>query len=254
MVQKLYFCAIMVKKQLNRHNQDYSDFSDANIINVIEIIVKKFIKTGQIQFCDYDDVKQSLAEKFFRKKESIINGFNHEAGVRTYISAVVYKMTLEIIREQNKTKNYDEYGESYQSKNLNPEEKLILDDEKEYLKRVFESFDNDKSKMLIFLKIYFRIPITRKDFFQYCGFEDNRILSEINCIDVNCTDKDIYQTLCRLNVLAGNKEVMPDAMRMYINQITDKVIKRLNGKHGRAGYSRESLGILMELVFEENKN
>lgn len=239
----------------NTHNS--TDFSLEQAMKIIDIIVKKFIKSGQINYDDYDEIKQILIEKYLNKQTTIAASFSNKSKVQTYISAVIYKMLLEVLRESKNYKNKVKKTESilandYRQTVISPEDQLVIEDEKRYLIRVFESFGPEQDKLILFLKIYFQIDFTDTDLIKYCKIEKDKIAVELEGYENKLADKDIYKILCRLHFLGENKTVMPDAIRMYINKNIERLIARMNGKNERAYYTRESLGILIEMAYQEN--
>ncbi len=239
----------------NTHNS--TDFSLEQAMKIIDIIVKKFIKSGQINYDDYDEIKQILIEKYLNKQTTIAASFSNKSKVQTYISAVIYKMLLEVLRESKNYKNKVKKTESilandYRQTVISPEDQLVIEDEKRYLTRVFESFGPEQDKLILFLKIYFQIDFTDTDLIKYCKIGKDKVSAEFEGYENKLADKDIYKILCRLHFLGENKTVMPDAIRMYINKSIERLIARMNGKNERAYYTRESLGILIEMTYQEN--
>lgn len=226
-------------------------------MKIMDIMIKKFIKNKQIEREDFNEIKQILVEKYLGKQSSIKDAFTYKSKIETYLSAVIYRMILEIIREQysykNRVKRIEKViNDDSRQTTLSPEEILIIEDEKIYLKRVIETFGAEKDKVLLFLKIYFQINYTAEDINNYCRGINADILPDYSGPDKRLTDKETYEYLCKICLYAENKEIFPDAIRMYLKKITDKLIARMNGKYNRAFYTKESLGILMEMVYQKN--
>ena len=52
-----------------------TEFSTELLLKISEIVVKKFVKNGSVKYDDYKDVKQSIIEKYLRKKDKIESSF-----------------------------------------------------------------------------------------------------------------------------------------------------------------------------------
>ena len=94
-------------------NDNGSVFTTRMITTITDIIVKKYIKAGYIDAADYEDTKQTIIEKYIAKRERIESLYDKRAKPETYLSAVLYKMMLEILRsETTKDKHFSEYETS----------------------------------------------------------------------------------------------------------------------------------------------
>jgi len=229
-------------------------FSSSTVIRITEIIVKKFISNKTFQYDEFDDIKQTIIEKFWLKKERIANSFSNKAKPETYISAVIYKMTLEIIRErQNRLKKENEYTDNIKNygsqKTINPEERLIINNEKEYLKRVFVTLGNERTKTLLFLKAFFRMEIYENDILNYYPKANCPKIMQQLSDSGNMKDKEIYQILSEILSETEEKEVKSDAVRMFVGKQVNKIINRLNNRKEQTYYNKESLEVLMEQTF-----
>ncbi len=115
--------------------KDEGIFTTRMLTTITDIIVKKYIKAGYIAPENYEDTRQTIIEKYIAKREHIESLYDKRAKPETYLSAVLYKRMLEIMRStSSKQKHFGEYeatvlknGEGHQ---ITPEEKLIIENEK----------------------------------------------------------------------------------------------------------------------------
>ena len=245
--------SIFVKKkrmQKNLIGDQRNTFTTKLLMDTANIIVKKFVKNGSLNYNNSEDIKHSIIEKYLLKQTKIENAYNGLAKPETYLSAIFYRMILEILRaEKNKIK----YNSNTEIKNieheheLNPEEKLIINNEKDYLKRVLLTFGKQRVKLNLFLKYYLRLSIVLIDLEQYVPSKIFNKILELLKDNTNIKDKEVYIKLSDTQYLCEKKKVKPDAIRMYINNNIDKILTRLNGNN-RAHYSKESFSILFEMT------
>ena len=168
------------------------------------------------------------------------------------MSAILYRMVLEILRSEknkpeknlNKSDNPNVFDNR---KVINPEEKLIIENEKKYLKRIMLTLGKDRVKIKLFIKFYFRMLIVILDLKNYVPEKFTKKVLGILQHNENIRDKEIYTKLSEAQNIFETKKVKPDAVRMFINKNINKIINRLNGTN-RAFYTKESLQILFEEV------
>lgn len=220
------------------------------IEQLAQIIINKFVARGVIPFADKEDIKQSIIEKYLIKEDKITASFSGKAKPKTYCSAVIYKMTCELIRSELKNwKNIQNDASEMLINNretaLNPEQTTIVMNEVDMLDKVLLTLGKERGKIELFLKYYFRLPLNEKDIENYS--KNNKEVLRYMTSDVKIKDKTIYENLCKVIKVCENKTVQPDAIRMYINKHLNSIITRLNGKMNRANYTKETLGILFEI-------
>jgi DNA-directed RNA polymerase specialized sigma24 family protein len=232
-----------------------SAFSDEQILTITDIILKKFVKNHGIDYHNFEDFRQEVLEKFYTKKDTIMDAYTGKAKPETYVSAVIYRMTLGVIRNDKNFRKYqadiEPSTELQKEKVRTPEEELLIENEKHYLRLVINTLP-DTNKALLFLKTYFRISITQEDLRAYCiKLQGSELSERFNRAD-EMTDKEIYECLCDAENSIQTKQVKPDAVRMYINKMINVLLIRLNGRNQRCYYTKDSLAYLFELVFQLN--
>ena len=227
-------------------------FSIETVIKIADIIVKKFVKSKSIYASEFDDIKQAIIEKYLQKRETIEANFTQKSKPETYISAILFRMVLEVLRtERNKKQKYLEFENNFsilkKDKVITPEEKLIILNEKEYLKRVLNTFGEEKTKITLFIKIYYQINVTKKEINNYSkNIDCKKILKNLGN-SKNLKEKEIFLLLSKIQNKAENKQVKPDAIRMYVNNIIKKILYRLNGENNRTFYTKKNLALLFEV-------
>lgn len=236
-------------------NNDGGVFTTRMVTTVTDIIVKKYIKAGYIAPDDFEDYRQTIIEKYITKRERIESLYDKRAKPETYISAVLYRMMLEILRAgSSKEKHHCEYettilknGEGHQ---VTPEERLIIENEKRYLEKVLASFGPEAPKVTLLCKMFFRIRPTEQELEAYLKKKPDSDLIKLTHIEGNELDKDIFDRLCAICNAAENKNNKSDAVRMYVGKTNGKIINRLN-LNRQTNYNEESLAILFDMLFTD---
>ncbi len=226
-------------------------FSTESVLKITHIVVKKFIRNGSISYNDFQDVSQTVLEKYWKKKDKIESSFSGASKPETYISAIVYRMVLEIIRsEKNKPKHYTDFEPNLETHNhekvLNPEEELIINNETKYLERVLLTLGDERIKVVLFCKCYFRLWINNEDLIPYVPPHLCDKAYEMLHDTAQLKNKEVYARLCEVHNLVESKTIKPDAIRMYIQKNIEQILFRINGNN-RAYYDKDSLRTLFEL-------
>ena len=100
------------------------------------------------------------------------------------------------------------------------------------------------------LKKINRLQVTDEEFAEYLdGRPDNGAHQYLNApADVEAANKDIYARLCQITNLVEGSQNKPDAIRIWLGNKIDQIIKRMNSG-SRSKYDSDSLAILMELMY-----
>ena len=262
--------------QLIKNRKRKNAFLIGNVIKIADIIVKKFVQNKSIHFSEFDDMKQSIIEKYLLKQDKIETSFTGQSKPETYISAILYRMVLELLRnEKNKYQRQSDFETHIRiferERIINPEEKLIIQNEKKYLDRVFATFGKEREKIILYIKFFYQVKISEDEIRQYAKNRDYNKLYEIFISsqkdmvhqssdpfkrvgtlkdELNLKDKEIFSLLCEAHNTIDEKKVKPDAIRMYVNNNIKKILERLNGENNRTFYTKKTLGLLLMVNYE----
>lgn len=229
-------------------------FSTELLNKITSIIVKKFIRSGGIDPDDYDDMTQTLRAKYLAKKEHIESLYKGEAQPQTYMSSVLRMMMLEVLRQSQKYKvdtvDIEKATITEFDRSPSPEQKAIIENEKKHFLRVMATMGKDRAKIMMCLKKINRLRITDEDFAEYLdGRPDNGARQLLNATDdAEAANKDIYARLCQIANLVEGSQNKPDAIRIWLGNKTDQIIKRMNAGN-RSKYDNDALSILLELMY-----
>jgi RNA polymerase sigma factor (sigma-70 family) len=221
---------------------------------IVVVIVQVFMKSGYFRGEEKEEIVQQINEKLLSRIEKIRQQYNGIAQLRTYFSAVIRNLCLEIIRKgRNRdvirlVQEYD-HNLSYSPDQLNS---MIINQELERLENILSMFVTLRIKMQISFKAILRIPVAEKELQEYCLNGDlNEIIGNSQAIlsGSGRNDKEIYRSLTALFNTVENKSNSLDATRKWITTREDEVIELLNGNPPRAYYDQESFRILLERYF-----
>ncbi len=224
---------------------------EKDLMEYAEKVVTKYVNSGVVPARYREDVQMSMVEKFLSKKEQIFSAFEGKSKVKTYCFAVLNRMCCEIIRKELrhwKNKDEEEPAPSFHDFSCSSSQ-VVIDAEIKLLDKILLMFDDEKPKVVFFLKYFFDIPVTEFDARAYLKeYFEPEIMDFLSGQEKN-TDTRKYQVLQHIVTIRDEKDVKPDAIRMWLNKTVHHIIARLNGTIQRSNYTKESLGILMEYMY-----
>ncbi len=231
--------------------------SEGELLNLSLKVVNRYVSYGSIPERERDDVQMAVVERFLQKKESITNAFNGGSKVSTYLIAVLNRMCCEVIRKELKHWNIGNSDNSDQpsTRALSSSEHLIIADEIKLLGRILILFNNEYHKIRLFLACYYQLVLNTDDICAYDSFKmvDNWVSTFSQ--DNNLNKGELFEKLAIMVNRVEDKQLKADAVRMWLNKVTDIIITRLNSTINRSSHDKETFQLLFEYYyrFEQDK-
>jgi hypothetical protein len=165
-------------------------------------------------------------------------------------------MCCEVIRKESKqwylvSDREQQYSNDMNTNTLETEKRLIFKQEVKRLENLMLFFNDDKAKLTFFLKVYFSIPVSQTDIKNYAKGKEKDVELILNSENLK-SKGDTFASLAGIVNLVENKSVGGDAVRIWFTNQVNTIIKRLNG-NGIANHDKESLSILLEMLYNDNK-
>lgn len=225
---------------------------------IVIVIVQVYMRSGYFRGEEKEEIVQQINEKLLERIEKIRQQYNGMAQLRTYFSAVIRNLCLEIIRKgrnRDVLRLVEEYDHnlSYSPDQLN---RMIIDQELQRLDLILAMFHKLKSKLVISFKAMLRMPLHEDDLLDYCKERDISEIEkeyEILMAGEAKNDKEVYRQLTVLFNYIECKNNSLDAVRKWVWIREEEVLKMLNGDPPRANHNHETLMILLERYFTEEQ-
>ena len=215
-------------------------------------VVSRYVARAVVPLREKEDVEMAVIEKFLKKKDKIINDFIGKSKLTTYCTAIINRMCCEIIRkeqkhwysvsenEQNASTNKNTQTLSYEA-----EKPFVISSEVKRLTKAMFFFNGINSKVNLFLKYYYDIPLNDNDIINYSK-ENINFLKEILAEQQRDSKSDKFEKLAIIVNKTEGKNIKGDAVRMWLNKQINILLKRLNNNNA-SNHNAESLGILFEI-------
>ena len=223
-----------------------------SIQGLIDIIIHQFIRTGEYRLEDKNDLKQQVNENLLKKTPRIQSQYQGKSSLITYLSVIITNICKDIIQFENKITFVSVKESMIQDFDNKVLEHLIVQEEIKKLRNTFDLYQRKKPRLLLLLKLRFRMSIGFNDFKavypNITVFEFKQFMIRIAPYDEN-TDVKIFSALTEIINKHENKNNTPDAIRKWIKQKINELIDYMNGDPPVSNYNEETIQILFEICF-----
>lgn len=224
--------------------------------SLIDIVIKQFIRSGSFSFQEFDEIKQQVNEELFRRLPKIQAQYRGESLLKTYFSVIIRNICNELIRKRVTTQFISLHGINIEQSSDEVMTSILIKEEIIKLKAAMNFYCEKKAKLVLCLKVKFRMPFDFKDFkdtFPQITIED------FESFKLKTHPYHEKPEIVLLSVLTDiiNKFEMknntPDALRKWLKLKIDELIDVLNGNPPTSMYNEETLQILFEKSYYNQK-
>lgn len=227
------------------------ELSIDTIKHLVEKVVGRYVSNRAIPVREESDVVMSVVEKFILNRSKIDRAFEGKSKITTYYIAVFNRMCCEVIRKEQKhwytVSGHDDevFSETNTPSFSETEKQLFIQEELKRFGFVLQTFGGEEAKIYLFVRYYYRLPVTPERVAAYCRNAPEEIYA-ILIEETGTNQADIFDRLARVVSLAEGKNVKGDAVRMWLHKRLDAMLNRIN-LNGISHHTRESLQILFEM-------
>ncbi len=221
----------------------------------LQIIVRIYIRCGMFRAQDSEDIIQSLNERLLERFPSIRARFNGSTMIRTYLSAVVRNLCIDLYHDRKRVPNGIPLEAIAPVSRPDVAGRYDIEHTRRLFRAVLKQFDYrlELPRLLFCLKLRYRIPIERKDVLQwYPSCQPKDLASTVGKFGGNyesLTDKEIYELITPLLNQVDGRSNTPEAIRRWTKERIDNIIELLNGSPPSGSFDEETLEILVEDYF-----
>ena len=220
---------------------------------MVEIIVKKYIRSGMFSVDSYSDVVQTVNVELLHRVHAIQANYNGSSLLRTYVSTVIRNICLKL------------HDKGIYEKPDNPPviEKLLphasaldrysVGQARRTFWAIMQQFSKDLPKLIICLKLRYRIVLEREDVLHWypeCSSEAmSQLIARFGSHSPSRTEKETYVLMTPIVNAAEGKSNSPDALRKWTASKIDEILGLLNSSIPQSSFDEDSLRILVEDYF-----
>ncbi len=226
--------------------------------DIITIIVNKFVSTGGIPLSDKNEFIQIVNERLLLSSEIISKQYKGISLLKTYFSTIIRNICLEEINKR-KRHIFSELETSNHislSEDNNAEKEFYLNDEFDRLSKILVMFNTKMFKLILCLKVIYRLPIVVDDLKNYCSKlkvnEINKLIEAVDPVKI-IPEFELFQILAPYINRCDENINQADTLRRWTKRKIDEIIETINGNPPRANYDKETIQILFEKYFSKKK-
>lgn len=242
-----------------KHNSNQSKkevVTSDQVMEIVKKVISRHVAKGSIPKRESYDAEMSVFEKFWNNRQKIFDSFQGRSKITTYCIAVVNRMCCEFIRKEKKHwnqmhENMETVSEiRHSTSRYEAEKNMLVNQEVIRFSNALHFFNGERSKLKLFLKYYFDVPLKHSDVENYFQNNPETVLSLLDQSG-KYSKKEKFEVLAEVVNRVEKKNIKSDSVRMWLNDRLDTLLKRLNGG-GISMHNRESLAILLEMTRENS--
>lgn len=218
---------------------------------IVMVIVRVFMKSGYFRGEEKEEIVQCINEKLLERMGKIRMQYNGISRLRTYFSAVIRNLCLEMIRKGRNQYIQQLLEEQDHSLSYTPDQlgNLIIQQEMERLGFIMKMYHEEQERIEMFFLAMFQFPLPAMLFRRHFPPPYPPELRETVKVLLKGRIRSDRQVFRFLSVMVNhfqNKRNTSDALRKWMKTREEEILKLLNGDPPRACHDHETLMILLE--------
>jgi RNA polymerase sigma factor (sigma-70 family) len=217
---------------------------------MVEIVVKKYISTGMFEATEFDDIVQSVMESLLSKLPAMQRQYNATSLFKTYLAGIIRNICLKLYHKNTRRVKSVELDGSVQSEPDDLTDRHLIDHVVSRFRVVVGLYHSQRPKLLLCLKLYFRLPVVAQDIrlpYPLCTPADlESLLRSFDGKYETMNEYEIYEIVTPIMNKYERKSNSADALRKWTHSKIQEIIRILNGDPPRFNFDKETLRILVE--------
>jgi RNA polymerase sigma factor (sigma-70 family) len=222
----------------------------------IRIIVKIYIESGMFSPNDFEDLVQQVNVRLWEKMPVIQANFDGSCLFRTYLSQVIRNACLNLRDKDTRQPQFYRLEGTAIAPHEDAHRRLLIEHDVRVLMAILDQFNTQRPKLLLCLKLYYRIPIGRQDILDWwpqCPQKQiENFLSIFGAFFGDISEGELYERIQPLFAEMERRSAPSDSLRRWVDDKINQIIRLLNGSPPDAAYDRKTLGILLEYAVSPN--
>jgi len=219
----------------------------------VRIIVKKYILAGMFKACDFEDIVQEITSTLLVKIPAMQSQYNGMSLFKTYFSVIVRNICVKEHTKYKKEVTIEQENDGSLIDRTRGDEKILIEEEARRFRRILSLYHHQRPKLLLCLKLHYRIPLTKDDIFAWypgCSTQDlENLLAHFGADYEVVDDIEIFKTVTPVMNRNEKRLNSVDAVRKWTDSKIHEILRLLNGNPQRRSHNEETLKILIDDFF-----
>jgi len=239
-------------------------------LQLIQRVIKNtLIKTGYFRNEQTTELEQRVHEQLLLREQKILTSFRGEAKFSTFLAVIVTNICREIRKSEWRYRSrmfslsfipaFSELSgwfDKLQDNRIPVPDQMVIIETTRKLETIFKTYPTCRVKIEFCLKAVFRIPVRIEDLQGKQSEPDacEIIKKQINTLNIpgeKMTKTEIYKRLTVIFNLIEKQQNTDDAIRKWLDDRMNEIIRLLNGNPQVASFNRETLQYLCEYYYQQ---
>ncbi len=248
------------KRASMQHSHDTMDIallrSNRNVFilkcqPIIEIVSKNFVRSGLFAPQHLRDVIQTVNENLITRLSGIEQNYNGSVQMVTYMNAVIRNICLDIHRKERQTVQIVSLSDTeHELEEDIPLRSLLVQEEVQRFVMILTLFHHQRSKLLLCLKLFHRMPLTVHDITDCFELLPERDLTMLMSLFgkpfEEALETDIFNTIAPFMNRKENNQTSGASLRRWTQEQISRIISLLNRGKDHRTHTKETIRILLE--------
>lgn len=216
-------------------------------------IVVRYRTCGLLRGAEPDEILQVVNLEMLKKVESIRQHYDGRSFLRTYVAQAAVNACLKYARDQKKVEQVEMSDDITPVAPASVVAQLLIQETKEDFRTILRLFGRRLPKILLFLKICYRLPIAEHDVlsaYPRCRKQDLQpFMKQVRGEYTEATDAQLLEDLAPCFNGFERSSTTPDGYRRWMNERVLEICDLLNGDPPVSSFDRGTLRILVEDYF-----
>ncbi len=214
--------------------------------------VERYVWLGMFSRAEAEDTIQNVNEELLRRVPTILRNYDQRSLFVTYFLAVIRNICLTLHKE-SKMQYQPLGGADLEDSSANQVfDRLAIGEALAGLREVIELYHHDKPRLIILLRIYFRLPLDEKTVlsaYPDCPIEEiSKVLESLGEDVALKEERELLELVAPfLNSMEG-KSTSSGGYRHWIGEKVREILPLLRVRLGVPGFDLDALGLLFETL------
>jgi DNA-directed RNA polymerase specialized sigma24 family protein len=217
---------------------------------IVRIIVDKYVASGLLRQSETEDIVQAVNDSMLQRMPQIRSQYIGSTLLRTYLSSIIRNVCLKEFHARRRIPHDIPLDEANIGRPDRLLDRALIREEIARFRKILGVYHGELPKLLICLKLHFRLPITKQDLLDWyprCGKRDLEFLLEsFGGNYEGLLESEVFRLFTHVMNRAERKRNRAHAVQRWTNKRVNEVLELLNGDSPARAHNRETLKILFE--------
>jgi RNA polymerase sigma factor (sigma-70 family) len=216
----------------------------------IRLIVGKYVTSGMFRQSEIEDIVQTVNDLLLERMPQIRSHYSGSTLLKTYLSSIIRNICLKEFRTRRRAPRNIPLVEEDVGGPDGSSDRALIREETERFRKILGMYRGQLPKLLICLKLYFHLSISRQDVLAWypgCSKRDlDFMLKAFGGSYDEIPEASVFRLFTRVANKAEKRQNRAQTVQKWTNRHINEILGLLNGDSPASAHDRETLKILLE--------